>query len=66
MEDGIHILPIEKSNHVFPFGSLYSPYDPLGGEPRTGEPTTELWGFESVNLPGDRDWNVERTERRIG
>ena len=58
-EDGIHFVPIEKSNNVFPFGSFYSPYDPLFGEPQTGEPTMEFWGFESVKPP-DRAWDVER------
>ena len=64
-EDGIHFVPMEKGDHVFRFGSLYSPYDPLFGEPQTGEPTTEFWGFESVKPP-DRDWDVERIEWRIG
>ena len=64
-EDGIHFAPIEKSNNVFPLGSLYSPCDPLFGEPQTTDSTTEFWGFESVKAP-DRDWGVERIEWRIG
>ena len=64
-EDGIHFAPIEKSNNVFPLGSLYSPCDPLFGEPQTTDSTTEFSGFESVKAP-DRDWGVERIEWRIG
>ena len=64
-EDGIHFAPVTKSDHVFLFGSLYVPYDPLFGEAQTEEPTTEFWGFESVK-PSDRDWDVERIEWRIG
>jgi hypothetical protein len=58
-------VPAARSNGVFVFGSLYSPYDPLFGEPQTAEPTTAFWGFESVKTP-DRDWDVERIEWRLG
>ena len=64
-QDGIHFVPAGRSNGVFVFGSLYSPYDPLFGQPQTGEPVTEFWGFESVKTP-DRDWDVERFEWRLG
>ena len=64
-EDGIHFAPIAKSNNVFVFGSLYSPYDPLFGEPQIEESTAKFWGFESVMGPG-RQWDVERIEWRIG
>ena len=64
-QDGIHFAPIEKSNNVFPFGSLYVPYDPLSGDLQSDESTTAFWGFESVNPP-DRDWDVQRIEWRIG
>jgi hypothetical protein len=70
-EDGIHFAPIEKSNNVFVFGSLYVPYDSLSGDPSSGdcqaeESTTVFWGFESVKPPSDRDWDVERIEWTIG
>jgi hypothetical protein len=65
-EDGMHFAPIVGSPAAFPFGSLYVPYDPLFGEPKTDDYPTEYWGFESVKPPSDRDWDVERIEWRIG
>jgi hypothetical protein len=69
-EDGIHFAPIADSPHVFRFGSLYVPEDPLFGEPVTGEPSSTFWGFESVlkSKPGvtPMDWDIERIEWAFG
>jgi len=65
-EDGIHFAPIQTSDDVFMFGSLYVPCDPMFGEPQTEESTTEFWGFETVKSSSGRDWDVERIEWSLG
>lgn len=65
-EDGIRFAPIQKSDGVFLFGSLYVPYDLLFGEPQTEESTTEFWGFETMKSSSGPDWDVERIEWKLG
>jgi hypothetical protein len=66
-QDGIHFTePLAaRSNDLFLFGSLYVPYDPLCGEPRTDKPVTKYWGLESKQVEG-RGWDVVRIEWEFG
>jgi hypothetical protein len=65
-EDGVHFVPICRSEGVFLFGSIYVPNDPTFGEPQCTETPTTYWGFETINPTDKRDWDVFRIEWTIG
>jgi len=65
-EDGVHFAKVYSGKASIVFGSLFLPEDPLSNQSLPASSTNKWWGFESVNVNGKRNWDIQRIEWELG